>query len=233
MKRVRKTVWVTAALLTMGTTAVSAQDKVEVNVGADLVSSYVWRGVYQSGVSFQPSIDVGYKGFSLGVWGSTDFDDFKEVDFSLSYAIGGFEIGLTDYWWDGQFQRYFNISKSHRLEATVAYTFGPAFPLTASWSTFIAGEDTKMNGNRAYSTYIELSYPFHVGPVEMAVAVGAAPWEAPTWLPTSNTGFQVANIAVSAAKDIKITESFSLPVFAQLSVNPAVDDINLVVGFSF
>ena len=35
---------------------VKAQDKAEAKVGADLVSSYIWRGSNCGGVSFQPNM---------------------------------------------------------------------------------------------------------------------------------------------------------------------------------
>ena len=46
----------------------------EFTIQGDLVSSYVWRGFYQTGVSFQPTLGFGVGDFSLTAWGSTDFD---------------------------------------------------------------------------------------------------------------------------------------------------------------
>lgn len=44
----------------------AAQDKVEVSLGADIVSKYVWRGFDQgSGASIQPTLGLAYKGLSL------------------------------------------------------------------------------------------------------------------------------------------------------------------------
>lgn len=217
-----------------GIVPVKAQQSVEVSAGADVVSSYIWRGVYQTGFSLQPSLGVGYKGFSLGAWASTDLDDFKEFDLTLGYSTGGLSLSVTDYWWDGQGAKYFaDYDRVHRFEGTVAYTFGERFPLTAAWSTMFAGDDEKENGDRAYSTYVELSYPFSVGPVDLSLAVGAAPWKSPSWLPEQGSGFRVANIALTASKAIKVTERYSIPVFTRLSANPATDDVNLVVGVSF
>lgn len=228
------TIALTSLMMASAATTINAQDKAEFSIGADVVSSYVWRGVYQTGVSVQPGMEISYKGFSLGAWGSTDFDLFKEVDFSLGYSTGGFSATVTDYWWDGQFSRYGgDYDNSHRLEGTLAYTFCEVFPLTASWSTFFLGEDEKENGDRAYSTYVELAYPFSIGEIDLLASVGAAPWTSPTWLPTDNTGFQVANISLAAAKEIEVTEKYSIPVFIQLSLNPAMEDIQFIFGISF
>lgn len=55
-----------ALLLMTGIPVISmAQDKVEADIGADLVSGYIWRGQDLGNVSIQPSASVSYKGFSL------------------------------------------------------------------------------------------------------------------------------------------------------------------------
>lgn len=82
----------------MGVAKVQAQ---EFKVQGDLVSSYVWRGFYQTGVSFQPTLGFGIGGFSLTAWGSTDFDGTsssdgeaaKEIDLTAAYTFG--DSGLT------------------------------------------------------------------------------------------------------------------------------------------
>ena len=67
MKQVKRTFFVIAAIVAacfFGTNNVKAQ---EFTVQGDLVSSYVWRGVYQTGASFQPTLGFGIGGFSLCV----------------------------------------------------------------------------------------------------------------------------------------------------------------------
>ena len=101
MKQVKRTFFVIAAIVAacfFGTNDVKAQ---EFTVQGDLVSSYVWRGVYQTGASFQPTLGFGIGGFSLTAWGSTDFDGYKstegqankEIDLTAAYAFG--ESGLS------------------------------------------------------------------------------------------------------------------------------------------
>ena len=77
----------------MGITNANAQ---EFTVQGDLVSSYVWRGMYQTGASFQPTLAFSVGGFSLTAWGSTDFDGYastegmanKEIDLTAAYTFG-------------------------------------------------------------------------------------------------------------------------------------------------
>lgn len=218
---------------------IHAQPQTEVSIGGDLVSTYVWRGVYQSGFSLQPEIGLSVGGFTVGVWGSTDLDNFKEVDLSVGYSVRGFSVGVTEYWWggqrlgDGRFAPYFKYGDTHYFEGTLAYEFGEKFPLGISWSTMFAGADKKENGDRAWSSYVELAYPFSVGSVELTAAAGAAPWAAPAWLPGGYDGFQISNVSLKASRAIPVSEKYEIPLFVQLAVNPQLNYMNLVIGLSF
>ena len=218
---------------------IHAQPQTEVSIGGDLVSTYVWRGVYQSGFSLQPEIGLSVGGFTVGVWGSTDLDNFKEVDLSVGYSVRGFSVGVTDYWWggqrlgDGRFAPYFKYGDTHYFEGTLASEFGAKFPLGISWSTMFAGADKKENGDRAWSSYVELAYPFSVGSVELTAAAGAAPWAAPAWLPGGYDGFQISNVSLKASRAIPVSEKYEIPLFVQLAVNPQLNYMNLVIGLSF
>ena len=78
-----------------------AQDEVETTVSGDVVSSYIWRGLDLGSTAIQPTLGVGYKGLSLTAWGSYGIanpEDTKEFDLTLGYSLGGFNIGVTDYW---------------------------------------------------------------------------------------------------------------------------------------
>ena len=59
-------------LLAMFTNKAAAQ--VRFNVQGDLVSSYVWRGMYQTGASIQPTLSFSVENLSLTSWESTDID---------------------------------------------------------------------------------------------------------------------------------------------------------------
>ena len=78
----------------------NAQDEVEVSVGADVVTNYLWRGQKLGEGSIQPTLGISYNGLSVGAWGSygiTNPDDTKEFDLTVAYTTGGFNIGITDY----------------------------------------------------------------------------------------------------------------------------------------
>jgi hypothetical protein len=213
----------------------------EVSVGADVVSSYVWRGQYLGGASIQPGVGFSTGGFSIGAWGSTDIVNLaglKEFDLSVGYEISGVSLGITDYWIvsQGEGPRYFNYDKdkgtAHTFEVTIGYTLPvESFPLSLSWSTNFAGSDgVKSNDKTAYSSYFEASYPFSVKDISLDAAIGLTPWETSFY---GASGFSVLNVSLKAAKEIKITDSFSLPVFGQVVVNPRTEDAFLVIGISF
>ena len=214
--------------------AAMAQDKVEATVAADVVSQYYWRGQDLGNVSLQPTLGIGYKGLSLTAWGSvglSKWDDTKEFDLTAAYDAGGFHVGITDYWFntgDGRYFHYDSHSTAHVFEANVAYDFGP---VALSWFTNFAGADgNNKDGKRAYSSYVEATAPFKLGGCDWVAAVGAVPY-ATSFYGDAN-GFAVTNVSLKATKDLKITDSFSVPVFAQVAANPSNEKAYLVVGFT-
>lgn len=222
-----------------------AQDKVEADIGADLVSGYIWRGQDLGNISIQPSASVSYKGFSLSGWGSVGFDkdDTKEFDLTLGYNYKGFQIAVTDYWTDqgenaktgmdlsgGKYFHYSSFSTAHVFEAQVGYDFGP---VNINWWTNFGGNDgLNKSGKRAYSSYFAVGVPFKLGGLDWNVEAGAVPW-ATTFYNDGAEGFEVSNLTLGASKEIKITQSYSLPVFAQATWNPATEGAYFVFGISF
>jgi len=222
-------------ILAMGLVASAtalAQDKIEATIGADFVSQYIWRGLDCGNVSLQPTLGIAYKGFSLSAWGSVGFksEDTKEFDLTASYTTGGLTVGVTDYWFNSPEERYFCYnahSTSHVFEASVAYDFGL---LSAAWYTNFAGNDgLNKSGKRAYSSYFEVNAPFHLATCEWTGTLGVVPYATDFY---DTSGFAVTNVALKAAKDIKITDSFSVPIFAQVVANPCSQKVYFVFGFT-
>nr|MCR5714751.1 hypothetical protein [Bacteroidales bacterium] len=171
------------ALLLLGAATAKAQDMVETTIGTDFVSSYVWRGLELGDVSMQPTLGVSYKGLSLSAWGSVGLSnpaDTKELDLTLAYSIEGFNIGVTDYWFNAgldPLNRYFAYAAdctNHVFEANIGYDFGFA---SLQWYTNFAGNDGLTPAEkRAYSSYVEVSVPFVLGGVDWTAAAGAVPF---------------------------------------------------------
>ncbi|MBO7547581.1 MAG: hypothetical protein J6T07_03955 [Bacteroidales bacterium] len=222
------------ALLFAGMTTASAQDRLEASVSADFVSQYVWRGQDLGGVSVQPSLGIAYKGLSLSAWGSNGLAnplDTREFDLTLAYETGGFNIGVTDYWFNAgldPLNRYFAYASdctNHVFEVTVGYDFGFA---SLQWYTNFAGNDgVNGAGKRAYSSYFEVNVPFALGGLDWTATAGAVPFATDFY---GVERFAVINLALTAARDIRVTDSFSIPVFAQLAFNPYARNAFFVLG---
>lgn len=213
-----------------------AQDEIETTISADIVSNYIWRGQDLGNVSLQPTLGVGYKGLSLTAWGSVGLSepaDTKEFDLTLAYSVGGFNIGVTDYWFnagldpDNRYFMYNAHSTNHIFEGNIGYDFGFA---SLQWYTNFAGNDgVNKDGKRAYSSYVELAVPFSLAGVDWTATAGAVPFATSFY---NTTGFAVTNASLKATKEIKVTDSFSIPIFGQIVGNPCSQKAYLVFGFT-
>ena len=235
----KKNCWKLAALAALAPAFSAAQERVTADVGADLVSSYVWRGQDLGGAALQPALSIGYRGFSLSGWGSVGFSrsDTKEFDLTLAYRYKGFSVSVTDYWFDGG-AGYFHYGAhrtSHVFEAQLGYDFSV---VAVNWYTNFAGNDgTDSKGKRAYSSYLALSAPFSLGGIDWTAEVGAVPWETNFYNRTEERqsgarGFEIAQVALQAGKEIRLTDAFSLPVFGRVAWNPATEGAYFVFGLS-
>ncbi|MBE6256250.1 MAG: hypothetical protein E7105_12235 [Prevotella sp.] len=211
---------------------VSKKSPVSAILAIDLVNQYIWRGQDLGNVSVQPTLGIEWKGLSLSAWGNvgiSNWADTKELDLTLSYTYKGFTVGVTDYWTDGS--NYFHYKKdetNHIWEAGIGYDFGF---LAVSWYTNFAGADgVNGDGNRAYSSYFELTAPFRLGGLEWEGTIGMVPWKTTTY---DTNGFAVTNVSLKATKDFVIKEKYHLPVFAGLTANPNSKKFYLLCGISF
>ena len=213
-----------------------AEDGIETTVAADVVSQYIWRGQDLGSAALQPTLGIGYKGLSLTAWGSygiADPTDTKEFDLTLAYTIGGLNIGVTDYWFNSGLDpenRYFKYDAhgtNHVFEANIGYDFGFA---SVQWFTNFSGNDgLNKDGKRAYSSYAEVAVPFKLATVDWTATAGAVPFATDFY---GTTGFAVTNVSLRADKEIKVTDSFSIPIFGQVVGNPCSQKAYLVLGIT-
>ncbi len=209
---------------------------VETTIAADVVSQYIWRGQDLGNVSLQPTLGVGYKGFSLTAWGSVGLSepkDTKEFDLTVAYTIGRLNVGVTDYWFDAGLDpdnRYFKYGAhetNHVFEANIGYDFGL---LSVQWFTNFAGNDgVNKHGHRAYSSYMEVTAPFRLATCDWTAAVGAVPYATSFY---NTNGFAVTNLSLKATKSIRVTDTFAIPIYGQIVANPRSQKAYLVVGFT-
>ena len=236
MKKIISLLFITLGIINLS----FAQDTEEspLSISGDIVSNFAWRGSLVSPtLNFQPTIDYSSNNFSFGLWGISNITGtFKEMDIYASYSINGFSAIITDYYWntDKRYFNYKNSSTGHVIDVGLSYE-NENFPLNISVSTMLYGEDKKSFYDitetdtllNNYSTYLQLSYTFEISENSLNIFAGASPF----------TGMYGKNFAVvfagfTVSKEIKITDNFSLPIFATFAVNPQTEDFFATLGIS-
>ena len=206
-----------AAILLTGFYSVSAQEsKGAWTAGADLVSSYIWRGSKAGAFSIQPTIKYANGGFSIGAWGSGDLATGapEEADLFALYSFkSGLSLGVTDYHYNSS--KLF-ADKVHAIEANVGYSIGK-FSLSGNYIFNTA------SGSAGQDKYFEAGYQFST--VKLFVGGGDG------WY-TDDASFQVCNIGITTTKTLKISETFSIPLTGSVIFNPNREQLFYVIGIS-
>ncbi len=201
-------------LLATATLTTKAQ---EWSTGVDLYSSYVWRGTkFGSGPALQPSVKFAASGLTIGAWGSYCFSDNEAMEADL-YASYGFNLGenssltftVTDYYFPGNGSEWFD-GDYHFFEPAVSLGLGK-FSLLGAYMT------------NAKDTYFEAGLTLKS--VKLFAGAGDGAY-------TSDGDFSICNLGIGTSKQIKITDSFSLPVSGSVILNPSTEQFHIVVGIS-
>ncbi len=235
-------------ILTMAVSA-GAEGGVVVNSSVDFYNRYVWRGLDIARTpSIQPSLSLGYCGFEFGTWGaytlSNEASDNDEIDFWLSYTRpleNGVSVTaiITDYYFPNAGIDFFNFNDfnavvedtipdpgAHTLEAGLSIT-GPApFPVTVSGYVNFYNE-------AGDNTYFQVDYPLTVSETNLNFFCGftGGSKDNPDYYGTDD--LQAINIGVTAVRNIKVSETFALPLTVSSIVNPNAEISYLLVGLSF
>jgi hypothetical protein len=201
------------------------------SAGADLVSSYLWRGTkFGTGPAIQPYIEASFGGFAIGGWGNYCFttNEAAEADLYASYGFHfGLSIGMTDYYYPGS--NYFDYSNkegngAHGFEINLGYEI-KGFSLGANYMLNEAGAAGTAGGDM----YFELGYATdHFG-----AFVGAGNGWHTMEADAGESDFNVCNIGISASTELQITEKFSLPVTGMVVLNPDTEQFHVVFSLSF
>ncbi len=251
--RKSKFFWILLLVATLsGTNLCQAQEEVVADenpfsVGVDIMSRYVWRGTdFGASPSIQPAVSVSKWGLTLGAWGAyaTNKGGIQEADLYLSYSIKDMiSITVTDYFFPDEINgyKYFNYDgdqTGHVFEGSISFNGTEKLPLTLLFATNFYGADARRinedgtTGKIQYSTYAELGYAFKYFEAFMGFNL-TTPDTDKGEAGFYGSSFGVVNLGVSAAKEIQITEKFSLPVSVSLITNPQKERIYLVAGFTF
>lgn len=130
-------------------------------IGADVVSSYVFRGSeFGNSAAIQPNLSYTFPGMGIvvGAWGSyaiaeDDGDRYKEIDLYVTVPVGPFSFTLTDYHYPDTGDTFdFSDDGPNIVEASIGYSYENLNLLVAM---NIAGFDTDN------AKYCEASYKFY------------------------------------------------------------------------
>jgi hypothetical protein len=114
---------------------------------------------------------------------------------------------VTDYYFPAS--AYFD-GDSHYFEPMVNLGLGN-FSLAGAYMT------------NAEDVYLEAGLA--VGAVNLFAGAGDGQY-------TKDTKFNLCNVGLKTSKEIKITDSFSIPVTGAVILNPSTEQFHIVVGFS-
>jgi hypothetical protein len=225
----KKITLVLFTLLAVCTLSVSAQEEESggsVTTGLDIYSSYIWRGAkFGEGAAFQPTVEYSNGGFALGAWGSvsTGSAESLEMDLYASYSAGPVTFTVTDYYFGGDWTEYKTM---HYLEPSLGLSAGD-FSFTAAYM-LLPGTDA-MEGVEATSfgsegdMYFEAGYSLKSASLTLGAGDGQY---------TADGKFNVCNIGIGTSKEVKLSESFSLPVSGAVILNPSTGGFFITVGIS-
>ncbi len=218
-------------LLSLFTPIAKAQ---EWNASLDIYSSYIWRGLkFGSGPAFQPGVEFSSGGFAIGGWGSVSSSDIEafEADLYAGYSFDLSEtatlgITVTDYYFGGDW----TDGASHYFEPMVSLGLG-GFSLTGAYMFMPDGSVSADGSDNSGDMYLEASYGFE----KFSIGLGAG--EGQYTIHETDGGhikddFGICNINIGTSKELKLTESFSLPVSGAVILNPTTGGFYITAGIS-
>uniref|UniRef100_UPI0032175569 hypothetical protein n=1 Tax=uncultured Draconibacterium sp. TaxID=1573823 RepID=UPI0032175569 len=203
----------------------------EVDAGLDIYSSYVWRGIkFGEGVAFQPWMEFSAGGFAIGAWGSYCVSDNEAAEADL-YASYSFDLGenaslsftFTDYYFPGTTAEpvSWTDGDSHFFEPMLSVWAG-VFSFSAAYMFY---DNAGKNGEASGDLYLEAAVT--TGPVDLTLGGGNGAYSM-----KDDAGFDICNVGISTSKELKITDSFSLPLSGAVILNPSYESFHIVVGIS-
>jgi len=228
--------------------AVMAEDGLEINTGVDMYNRYVWRGLDIAATpSVQPSFSLNASGFEFGIWGaytlSNQASEADEIDFWLGYTFqldNGASIRAlaTDYYFPNAGIDFFNFNNydatydngdpnpgAHTLELGLSFTGAESFPVT------LAGY-MNIHNDAGNNIYLQADYPFNVNGTELNLFCGVAAGseDNPDYYGTDD--LQVINLGVSTSRDLRVSETLTIPLNVAFTINPNAEISYLLVGIS-
>jgi hypothetical protein len=194
--------------------------------------------------------------FSVGFWATHNFKKeyydangaakgYQELDLVLNYAVTDYlTVSLQDYYWpttdrqEGVSNDFFNFGNdgSQSIDLQFLFDFSErGVPIWVTLSTLIAGNDFRykdendVEGKHSFTTYMEVGYNLeaplglNIAPVVGAVLNNDAGYYA--YGDHDKPSF--VNLGCKVSKDIKLSESVTMPIWLNYTYNAASNKANL------
>lgn len=225
-----------------------ADDGFAYEAGAEVVSSYLWRGQFNGGLSFQPTASVGFNAadekvqFRIGAWGNIGASDWvfrfnlpseddntyfvPELDITASLQLWGLTLGATHYYYFGGTPFFSGLEDEGGswTEVQAGYHFGEManLGLYFNWYTIVAGNDAWYDdantAHRAWSSYIEIGYDFDL-PFDITLGLQVGMTPWKSLYTDYEGGFAVNDISARLGKTWNLGDVCELELFGQGTIN--------------
>jgi len=233
----KKTLFFSLLLFLLGFN-LNAQDNrktSKISLKTDFVSRHIWRASASgTAPTVETSLEYSSTRFTIGSWGALAFDhSYQEVDFYVKYKTTNFVFAIYDYYCpstdfnDSKFFDFDSRKTKHTFDAQVKLKASKSFPISIMTSILLAGDDRNISNNNRYSAYIELEYSRFVAGKKISWALGLTPYKGMYYKQAN-----IVNINMHVYDNIKIANSFEIPVKAGITLNPINEKLYFTVAFS-
>ena len=226
---------------------------IEFSTGVDFVSGFIWRGLnLGSSPAIQPNASISAFGFELAAFGSyaliaSEYHHFDKVpytefDLELKYSMhtkaGEFSLLVSDIFLPYEGLAYSNFdgvvdnekTGAHDLGAGIEYEGPEHFPISFRLEYHFHNDPNR-------SIYGELGYRFACGETDIRLFFGAAmgtngDLHGSEFYEIEEDEIGIINVGATISKEIKVTDSFSIPLNTSVVFNPYANAAYLVVSLS-
>ncbi len=225
----------------------STISNIELNVGADIVSRYIWRGTdFGDSPAVQPTLSLSASNFEVGCWSSVATNSsFKEIDLYAKYTYKKISLIFTDYYIpsvddtptspDTRYFTYSDKKTAHALEGSLLFKGGDKCPVWLLGGVFFYGNDKRWGYDAQkdsteqtyYSSYIEAGYTFNIQKNSADLFLAFTPYAG-----AYGNAAGVINMGVTGYRKVKISKTFELPLKASLIFNPQSSEVYFVFGIT-
>ncbi len=242
------------SLFAQDSTGQKKQSPLTVALGADIQTSFWWRGVVlESRPVIQPGVTLSVGGFQAAFLATHTIGQsaFKSTLMALGYMVktanaGAFSVQVVDYYYPTGPVPYnvpnFNADRAknwlnykgngegaHTLEANASYSGTESFPIGLFLAyNFYNDPDRAVYAEASYKVDVTLaSLQFFLGAMLSRNSVFYSAPDSPLM-----TREGISNIGFTASRSLKVTDGYSIPFRVTFGVNPTSERAYVVFALS-